>query len=107
MGTALERTMNPLEDPYELGRRIGACRGYAGLQRPEFGERMGVDVGQVRHWEAGRDLGSSIVERRELAERVVEATEAPRFLLGLADVSADLERRVEALEAEVAELRDP
>jgi len=35
----------------------------------------------------------------------VEVTEAPRFFFGLPDSDAGLERRVEALEVEVAQLR--
>ncbi len=103
--SAILLAVNPLEDPFELGRRISAARGYAQIQRPELGERLGVDVKQVRLWETGRDLGESVEERRGLAERVVEATEAPRFFFGLPDGEADLERRVEVLELDVAELR--
>lgn len=46
---------------------------------------MGADAGQVRRWEAGRGLGDSIEERRELAEAIAEATDAPRSFLGLPD----------------------
>lgn len=96
--------MNPLEDPFELGRCIAACRGYAGLQRPEFGERLEASGYEVRRWEQGLDLGT-FDQRRALAERAVEVTGAPPYFVGLSAVSVDLERRVEAVETEVAAIR--
>lgn len=95
--------MNPLDDPVELGRRIRAARGYAGLSEKALAEWMDASVAEVRDWEAGLSLGETREDRQELAQLVREGTRCPRSWLGLGADSA-LEERVANLEEQVAGL---
>lgn len=92
--------MNPLEDPVELGRRIQAARGYAGMKRPAFWEAMGSSEATVIRWEKGNEasLGRTLEERRQLAERIQRVTGCPAEWLGLEEAEPSIEERLSRVE---------
>lgn len=103
-GTYGKETMDVLEDPEELGRRISAVRGYLQMQRPEFAELLEISVPTLRRWEEGDEasLGRSVNVRREKANRVLNVAEVPEQIMGivsfrLEDRLGELERKFELL----------
>jgi transcriptional regulator with XRE-family HTH domain len=76
-----------LDDPQELGRRIGAARGYAGGTIEAFAGQIGVSEPTLRAYERGKlgDYGGSRELRRALAQKVRDASQAPPELLGLSE----------------------
>lgn len=88
----------------EVGRRIGAVRGYLGMQKPAFAELLGVSVSSIDRWERG-ELGETRRRQpRQFAELVLEKTGAPRELFGLEPIARD-EDRLQTIERSLAELQ--
>ena len=98
-------TMDVLEDPEELGRRIAAVRGYLRMLRPEFAAKLGISVPTLRRWEYGEEsaLGRSVDVRREKANRVLNIDPSiPEEIVGI--VSFRLEDRIAEVERKLKHL---
>ncbi len=82
--------MSVLQSPQEFGRRIGAARGYMPHPRDKktnFAKMLGTSVPTLSRMEAGEvgSLGTSVEERRQLAERVVAVTGVPASLFEISE----------------------
>jgi transcriptional regulator with XRE-family HTH domain len=105
--------METFEDAEAFGKRISAVRGWKQMQRPEFGEFMGVSESTVWRWDEG-DIGKKRANpegRRQFALWMLDKTGCPPELLGLSELGsaeADQIRRemadeMEALRTELLE----
>jgi len=83
--------VEPLKDPKEFGRRVQAARGYAGMKKTEFAKLMETSVPTVTRWENGEkgSIGTAIVLRQQLAERIQRATKCPPGFFGLDEAATE------------------
>jgi transcriptional regulator with XRE-family HTH domain len=92
--------VSALEDVKEFGRAVGAARGsmtQPADKKTKFAALMGTSVPTLTRWEEGH-VGSigTLHERRQLAERIVEASGCPPEWFGLSELepsAADQLRR--------------
>lgn len=95
-----------VQDPKEVGRRIGAARGYGLMQRPAFATKMGISVNTLRAMEAGDEgaLGRNVEKRRSLLEQVQRVSKCPPEIVGLSESAEDLRSEVRDLWTRIEEL---
>lgn len=92
--------MDVLGDRKEVGRRIAAARGYAGLGLGALAKELGISEPTLRSYEEGSLGGYARTRetRQALLEEVRGITEAPPQILGLAEGEADIRSRLERVE---------
>lgn len=100
--------MAVLSDAKEFGKRVASARGYALMKRPAFGKLFGVSEHTVKRWETAEDINQDLQTeegRARLAEKIVEKTNCPRYFFELDEAPTSVNERLEALDNQVAALR--
>jgi transcriptional regulator with XRE-family HTH domain len=101
----------PLVDPAEFGNRARAARAYTGLSRAAFSKLIGKSdrtLAKIEDGEVG-SIGSTQMERAELAERFVKASGCPPEWFDLApaaDDEEDLREAIDGLRVQLADVED-
>lgn len=69
------------DDPEELGRRIAAARGYAGLSQADYGDLISRSDRTVAKMESGDlgALGRTTASRKQIAQLAIAAGAPPEF----------------------------
>lgn len=81
-----------LDDPLEIGRRIGAACGYSAKKQTEIAAELGRDPRTLRSYIDGNLGDYSTPElRRSLIERIEEITGCPPEIFGLKQEEPELD----------------
>lgn len=88
-----------VQNPKEVGRRIGAARGYCLMQRPAFAKKMEIGVSTLRAIEQGElaSVGRKPEKRRSLLEQAQRVSKCPPEIVGLSESAEDLRAEVDRL----------
>lgn len=103
--------MVDLSDAQEVGRRIGAARGWCLDTAESFAAKLSLSTPTLRDYEKGKlgNWAGSPAKHRALLEHVQELTGVPDEVIGLSEpgesVAIELRDAIEALDDQLTTLR--